>query len=67
MERLEEEGNAAFKAGRLNDAVDKYTEALDVSMGYRIFDHLSEYVPYSEGWRSYRGRWGWTDARDVAI
>ena len=44
VERLKEEGNAAFKAGRLNEAVDKYTEALDVSMGYKIFDHRSEYA-----------------------
>jgi len=29
VERLKEEGNTAFKAGKLNEAVDKYTEALD--------------------------------------
>ncbi|KAF8631708.1 hypothetical protein AX15_002235 [Amanita polypyramis BW_CC] len=29
VERLKEEGNTAFKVGRLQEAVDKYTEALD--------------------------------------
>ncbi|PFH45819.1 hypothetical protein AMATHDRAFT_71065 [Amanita thiersii Skay4041] len=29
VERLKEEGNVAFKAGRLQEAYDKYTEALD--------------------------------------
>ena len=67
VERLKEEGNTAFKASRLNEAVDKYTEALDVSMGYRMFDHLSENALYSEGRRSHGGRRRRTDARDVTI
>jgi DnaJ family protein C protein 7 len=31
VERLKEEGNAAFKAGRLQDAARLYSETLDVS------------------------------------
>lgn len=31
VERLKEEGNSAFKAGKLDEAVEKYSEALDVS------------------------------------
>jgi DnaJ family protein C protein 7 len=31
VERLKDEGNFAFKAGRLNEATDKYAEALEVS------------------------------------
>lgn len=30
IERLKDEGNAAFKTGNLQEAVDKYTEALEV-------------------------------------
>ena len=30
IERLKEEGNVAFKAGKLQEAVDKYTECLEV-------------------------------------
>ena len=30
VDRLKDEGNVAFKAGRLEDATAKYTEALDV-------------------------------------
>jgi DnaJ family protein C protein 7 len=32
VERLKEEGNSAFKMGRLQEAIDKYGEALDVSI-----------------------------------
>ena len=67
VEKLKEEGNVAFKAGRLNEAVDKYGEALDVSVGYGILDDFSEYALLPEGGRSCRGRWRWTDARDVAL
>ena len=31
VERLKEEGNASFKRGSMQDAIDKYTEAIDVS------------------------------------
>ena len=31
VERLKEEGNAAFKRSSMQDAIEKYTEALDVS------------------------------------
>lgn len=31
VERLKEEGNVAFKTGKLDAAITKYTEALDVS------------------------------------
>jgi len=31
VERLKDEGNVAFKAGDLDDAVEKYTRALEVS------------------------------------
>jgi len=31
VERLKDEGNIAFKTGMLEEAVDKYTEALEVS------------------------------------
>ena len=31
VERLKDEGNLAFKTGRLNEAADKYTETLEVS------------------------------------
>jgi DnaJ homolog subfamily C member 7 len=30
VERLKDEGNVAFKTGSLNEAVEKYTEALEV-------------------------------------
>lgn len=30
MDRLKEEGNVAFKGGKLQEAVDKYSEALEV-------------------------------------
>jgi DnaJ family protein C protein 7 len=30
VERLKEEGNTAFKGSRLQDAIARYTEALDV-------------------------------------
>lgn len=30
VERLKEEGNSAFKLGRLEEAIEKYSEALDV-------------------------------------
>lgn len=30
VERLKEEGNTAFKGGRLQDAINRYTDALDV-------------------------------------
>ena len=30
VERLKEEGNTAFKAGRLDEATERYTEALEV-------------------------------------
>ena len=59
VERLKREGNATCKAGRLNEGA---TEALDVSMGYRIFDNISEYTLSSACRRRYRRR---TDARDV--
>ena len=32
VERLKEEGNTAFKMGRLEEAVEKYGEAIDVSL-----------------------------------
>jgi DnaJ family protein C protein 7 len=32
VERLKEEGNSAFKLGKLQEAVEKYTEALDVRL-----------------------------------
>jgi DnaJ homolog subfamily C member 7 len=32
VERLKEEGNAAFKASRHQEAVDKYTETLEVGL-----------------------------------
>ena len=35
-----------------------------MSMGYRIFDHLSGYTLSSEGGRNYGGPW---DALNVAI
>jgi DnaJ family protein C protein 7 len=34
VEKLKEDGNAAFKLGRLQEAVDKYTEALAVSRDF---------------------------------
>ena len=37
VERLKEEGNASFKQGSMQDAIDKYTEAIDVS------SHLVEF------------------------
>jgi hypothetical protein len=36
VERLKEEGNVAFKMSRLQEAVDKYGEALDVSMPFLV-------------------------------
>lgn len=39
VERLKEEGNAAFKMGKLDDAIEKYGEALDVR-GLPLFFHL---------------------------
>ena len=50
VERLKEEGNTAFKAGKLNEAVEKYTEALDVSIAYCIFYRFSEYAFSSSEW-----------------
>lgn len=35
LERMKEEGNVEFKAGRLQSAVDKYTEALEVDVSNR--------------------------------
>lgn len=35
LERMKEEGNVAFKAGRLQSAIDKYTEALGVDASNR--------------------------------
>lgn len=32
VDRLKDEGNSAFKAGRLDEAVAKYTEALEVCL-----------------------------------
>lgn len=32
VDRLKDEGNSAFKAGRLDEAVAKYSEALEVCM-----------------------------------
>lgn len=32
VERMKEEGNTAFRAGQLPEAVEKYTEALEVSL-----------------------------------
>src|SRR5882762_1499147 len=37
VERLKDEGNAFFKSGRLQEAVEKYGEALDVSTNVRLF------------------------------
>lgn len=34
VERLKEEGNNAFKAGRLEEAVEKYGEAVEVGLAY---------------------------------
>jgi DnaJ homolog subfamily C member 7 len=33
VERLKDDGNMAFKTGRLEEALDKYTEALEVNGG----------------------------------
>lgn len=44
VERLKQEEMRPFKAGRVNDVAGKYTEALDVSIRFRIFDNLSEYA-----------------------
>ena len=38
VDRLKDEGNVAFKGGRLQDAIDKYTEALEVSRFAYFFD-----------------------------
>ena len=42
VERLKEEGSATLKADRF--------EALDVSMGYRIFDRLFDVCPLFRRW-----------------
>lgn len=34
IERVKEEGNVAFKAGKLQEALDKYTECLKVPTPY---------------------------------
>lgn len=39
VERLKEEGNAAFKGGRWQEAVDKYGETLEVCLFY-VFIYL---------------------------
>ena len=39
VERLKEEGNTAFKDGRLQDAIDRYTDALDVRFSSSFADH----------------------------
>lgn len=50
VERLKEEGNTAFKASRLLDAVQKYTEALEVSFSHiipgGIFGLKQSYIAY---------------------
>lgn len=36
VEKTKEEGNQFFKMGKFSDAVDKYTEALDMSVPFLI-------------------------------
>ena len=36
VDRLKEEGNVAFKGGRLEEATEKYTEALDVRFYFSL-------------------------------
>ena len=36
VERLKEEGNTAFKGGKLQDAIDRYTDTLDVRFSLSI-------------------------------
>lgn len=34
VDRFKEEGNVAFKGGRLQDAIDRYTDAIDVRVHF---------------------------------
>lgn len=46
VERLKEEGNVAFKTGKLDEAIAKYTEALDVSV--RSLIHVLFYSAFHD-------------------
>jgi len=43
VERLKEEGNKSFKSGILNDAIEKYTAAIEVNR-FRV-EHETEVIP----------------------
>lgn len=47
VERLKEEGNVAFKAGKLQHAVNSYTEALDVCSSLFVLPRHELTLKYS--------------------
>jgi tetratricopeptide (TPR) repeat protein len=65
VERLKEEGNAAFKSGDWNVAVEKYTEALEVR-GVLVFLHLFANI-FAADRRQGRGRSRRTDPSDDIV
>jgi DnaJ family protein C protein 7 len=68
VERLKEEGNAAFKTGKLDDAIEKYGEALDVR-GLQLFFHLHSHplTPCAARRRRRGGGQRRPDPRDAAV
>lgn len=71
VERLKEEGNTAFKAGILEEATEKYGEALDVSILCAPDPPTNPRCTNTRISAAYRraggGRKGRTDSRDATV
>ena len=67
IERLKEEGNTSFKSGALQDAIEKYTAAIEV--GYFRVEH--ETAALSNGFLANRDQGGgskrWSDTCDAFV
>ena len=68
VERLKEEGNQAFKLGKLDEALKLYTDALEVhfALPYLRLTPLSLFG-FLARWRKRRRRKGRPVARDVTV
>jgi len=69
VERVKEEGNKSFKSGDLSDAIEKYTDAIQVNhFSYQVRDHGdANRIPIVASREQGRGSKGWPDTCDAVV
>jgi len=67
VERLKEEGNKSFKSGDLNDAIEKYADAIQVNHFSCRGHGDANYTPIVANWEQGRGSKGRSDTCDAIV